>query len=202
MSNPQRPLCAHEQPCIRCKRLRRCLELFIPSVVAYLRGRRIEEDVAIDAVSHAWEAALKWIADGRAWRMTSAQRKGYLCRTAYNIARNLVRRQRRSILGKAKSLGQLRRRDEPAVGMDPFDAVVSKEEAALVRQALDALEGDDRCLIELYYHDGATYAQLADLLRSNQTKAWRGVNRALDRLTDLLIEIRSKARKISRRRAS
>src|SRR5579872_2785223 len=116
LSLPHRPLCAHEQPCVHSECLKYCLELFYPSVVAYLRDRRVAEDIANEAASHAWEKALQWIADGRAGRMTSAQRRGYLCRTAHNIARDLMRRQRRSPLGRAKSLAQLGRGAEPAGG--------------------------------------------------------------------------------------
>jgi RNA polymerase sigma factor (sigma-70 family) len=200
MSDPQCPVCAQVHPC-SCKELKECLEGFIPRVLDYLRCKGFEEDISIDAGSLAWETALGWIADGKAARMTSERRRAYLCRTACNIARDLLRRHCRSPLGKAVSLSNLERHEERDSGVDPFEAAVRAEEAAMLKERLATLPPDDRCLLELYYFDDATFAQLADLLRCSPSAVWRRVHQAFDHLTDLMSG-RPKPRISFKRRAS
>jgi RNA polymerase sigma factor (sigma-70 family) len=191
MTRQQGPLCALAQPCICNECLTDCLEDFIPRVLTYLLRRRIEEDVAIEACSHAWEKAVEWINNGTAATMTSAQRRGYLCRAAYNIACDHLRRQSRSPLGRAMSLSHLHRRYEPTCGMDQFEEAA--DEATLLKRCLASLNKDDRSLLELYYCDDATFAQLADVLGCGEATAWRRVNTALDRLRDLFLRASSES---------
>jgi RNA polymerase sigma factor (sigma-70 family) len=200
MSYPQCPLCAHEEPC-SCKQLKDCLDAFIPSVFEYLHNKGFEDDVVADACSMAWEKAIGWIADGRAALMNSKKRRGYLCRTARNLAFDILRRKARSPLGRAKPLY-----DEPPIEADPSRALVASEEAAsyeremaLFKECFAALDDEDQCLLELLHVDGATYNQLGDLLGRNPGTAWRRLETARDRVIE---KFHSKSRKKNPRRAS
>jgi RNA polymerase sigma-70 factor, ECF subfamily len=195
MSYPQCPLCAREEPC-SCKELMECLEAFIPSVFEYLHNKRFDDEVIADACSLAWEAAIRWIGDGKAALMTSKHRRAYLCRTSRNIACSILRRKRRSLLTKAQPLF-----DGPPIEDDPSAAVIAAEEAAtserktaLLKECLAALNDDDRCLLELRHVDGSTYAQLGELLGRHEGTVLRRVKKAENRVREIF---RSKERKDS-----
>jgi RNA polymerase sigma factor (sigma-70 family) len=78
--------------------------------------------------------------------------------------------------------------------VEPFHAVATAEEEALVRECLASLGDDDRCLIELRFFDGATFAELGELLDCSEATAYRRVVKALNLLAGLFKRTCSKNR--------
>jgi DNA-directed RNA polymerase specialized sigma24 family protein len=150
--------------------------------------RGIEETLAFEATAEAWMAGLRWIEEGRAAEMTSPQRRGTLCIAAYNIALDICRRRRRSLLGKAESLNSVR--NEPVSKLEPFHTAAAVEEQVLIRECFASLGDDDRCLLELRIFDKATFFEIGELLGCSASTAYRRIAAACHRLKDLFLRRR------------
>jgi RNA polymerase sigma factor (sigma-70 family) len=161
------------------------LDCFIGVLPSYLRRQGIDEEIAFDATSRAWEKARKWIVNGRAASMTSGERRRYLCQTAVNQAKELYRRRRIGPLGRSRPVLEADDSTDPFAHFDPLGKEKLAAQLALLPSTLNKLEGDARALLELYYFDEASYAQLADVLGVSVATAARRIAEACMNLGDL-----------------
>ena len=135
-------------------------------VYAYVAGLMRDRSAAEEVTSQAFE---------RAWRKRKQldRRRGTPRAWLFGIARNAA-------------LDELRRRKriadpepDPAAVANPADAAVDR---ALLRQALDALDGRERELVALKFFAGLSNAEIATVVRTSETNAGTRLHRVIEKL--------------------
>jgi len=114
----------------------------------------------------------------------------WICRIAQNKARDFLARESAAKRGggrKPLSLDQEDpatglRLDPPGTGRGPADDLEAKEEAGLLRQALDALGDPCREVVELRYFADLSYEEIAGQLKLNPKTVSSRLSKCLDRL--------------------
>ena len=141
----------------------------------FLTGRAsLAEDLTQDVFVAAWGAVGRF--HGR------ASIKTWLHLIAYNQAVDVQRRGART-----KALTEKLNECAPELVDDPASEVILAEHVALVRQALEELDVDDRAVLVLHYIGGLTYREMAQVLdQPSGTVKW-STSRALDKLRHQLV---------------
>lgn len=138
-------------------------------VYAYVAGLLRDRSAAEEVTSQAFE---------RAWRKRRQidRRRGTPRSWLFGIARNaaLDELRRRSRLRPG---GEAELPDDP--GPTPADTAI---ERALVRQALDSLDGRERELVALKFFAGLTNTEIAAVIRTSETNAGTRLHRVIEKL--------------------
>jgi RNA polymerase sigma-70 factor (ECF subfamily) len=118
-----------------------------------LRNDGDAEDVVQEVFSQVWRSASRY-------DTTRGTVAGWLLVMARTRAIDRLRARR--ITPEARADAPLD--SIPGNTVAPSDQVVSDEQAALVRRALEALPGEQRLALELAYFEGLTQSEIADRL--------------------------------------
>jgi RNA polymerase sigma-70 factor (ECF subfamily) len=138
-------------------------------VYAYVAGLLRDRSAAEEVTSQAFE---------RAWRKRRQidRRRGTPRTWLFGIARNAaldeLRRRRRLRPG-----AEVEPPDDPSPS--PADRAI---ERAMVRQALDSLDGRERELVALKFFAGLTNAEIAAVIRTSETNAGTRLHRVIEKL--------------------
>lgn len=125
------------------------------------------EELAHEAFIRAWTnlAQLEDLAKFRAW----------LCTIARNIVRNYIRSKKRDVIGRAASLDKIR--DMSCGRSEPVEAVIDKEQQAVIRRALEQMPERYREPLILFYREQKSLKQVAELLELSEEAARTRVSR-------------------------
>lgn len=102
------------------------------------------------------------------------------------IARNHVIDELRRASVRNRSAATLVREEAPAYAPPQRDAAISNELIHAVRSAVAGLDPPDRLALELYFLQGLTYAQMANILHENVNTVSARVRRAKNKLRRIL----------------
>jgi len=108
----------------------------------------------------------------------------------YQTALNLCLKRLRSLARGSRALNRLGPDGSIVALDDPFTVLVRAERRAAVRSALHRLEPGDRHLLELFYTEALSTAEVARRLQVNTGAIRVRKHRALLRLADVLDERR------------
>ena len=134
------------------------------------------EDIVQEVFSQAWKQAARYSASRGAvgaWLMTLARSRA--------IDRLRAKRARPADLSDERVAGQLVDAGPPADSQ-----VLSSEQVARVRAALDELPLLQRAAIELAYYEGLTHAEIADRLEQPLGTVKTRIRLAMLKLRDVL----------------
>ena len=132
------------------------------------------EELAQEAFVRAWEnlAQLKDPTKFRAW----------LSSIARSIVRNWFRREKRDIIAKAVSMDYAENR--PSEDSGPVDAVMRKEQQAVVSRALSQVPEIYREPLVLFYREQKSIRQVAEQLELSESAARQRVSRGRSMLKE------------------
>jgi RNA polymerase sigma-70 factor (ECF subfamily) len=141
----------------------------------YLRARVRDEHAAADLVQEVFF---------RAWRkrslyMDRSQDRAYLFTIADRLACDHLRRPKRVVSMEGT---------EPMTGIDPSEAMLQTESAAVVRSALATLSDAQQRTLFLRYFGGLTFQQIADSLGCPLGTVLSHCRRGLEQLRGSLAE--------------
>ncbi len=134
------------------------------------------EDIVQEVFSQAWKQAARYSASRgavAAWLMTLARSRA--------IDRLRAKRARPGDVSTERVAGQLVDAGPPADSL-----VLSSEQVARVRAALDELPLLQRAAIELAYYEGLTHAEIADRLEQPLGTVKTRIRLAMVKLRDVL----------------
>jgi len=123
------------------------------------------EELAHEAFIRAWTnlAQLQDMARFRAW----------LCAIARNVVRNHIRDKKRDVVGRAASLDRMV--DVSSGQSEPVEAVIDKEQQAVIRRALEEIPDSYREPMILFYREQKSLKQVAEQLGlAARTRVSRG----------------------------
>jgi RNA polymerase sigma-70 factor, ECF subfamily len=135
-----------------------------------LRDRAAAEDVAAAAFERAYRRRSRFDA-------SKGTPRAWLFGIARNAALDELRRRKRAATAELP---------EPAVQVEPGEAVEHAARRAEVRAALGRLQARDREVIALKYHAELTNAELAEVLGVSVSNAGTLVHRAMTKLREVL----------------
>lgn len=154
---------------------------YIPLVVSLIlnisRGELSREDVeetAADSIISLWYNRSS-IEPGRL--------RGFLCMIAKNKARDRLRRL------KNKEHISLEEGEDVESGFLIAEESEQRENARLLREALDRLEEPDREIIMRHYYYYQTSTEIAEIMDMNRTTVKSRIRRAREKLKKLLTEM-------------
>ncbi|MEA3224716.1 MAG: sigma-70 family RNA polymerase sigma factor [Planctomycetota bacterium] len=125
------------------------------------------EELAHEAFIRAWTnlAQLEDMAKFRAW----------LCTIARNVVRNYIRGKKRDVISHAVSLEKIR--DISSGKSEPVEAVIDKEQQAVIRRALEQMPEAYREPLILFYREQKSLKQVAEQLELSEEAARTRVSR-------------------------
>ncbi|HUV65990.1 MAG TPA: sigma-70 family RNA polymerase sigma factor, partial [Sedimentisphaerales bacterium] len=125
------------------------------------------EELAHQAFISAWAnlAQLKDLTKFRAW----------LCSIARSSIRNCLRHEQRDIVGRATSISDMG--DISSESDGPIEAIINKEQQAVITQALEQIPEKYREALVLYYREQKSLKQVAQLLELSDEAARTRVSR-------------------------
>ncbi|MBC7819496.1 MAG: sigma-70 family RNA polymerase sigma factor, partial [Planctomycetaceae bacterium] len=146
----------------------------------------LSEDIAQEAFGAAWRQ--------RSALLDPSRLRAWLCGTARNLAKNVVRRTRRSESLDAQT--------EPAtMACEPADEAVSREEQTLVWQALEEIPETYREPLILFHREHQSVAEVAMTLELSPDAVKQRLSRGRDLLREQVAELVERTLRGSRPRA-
>jgi RNA polymerase sigma-70 factor (ECF subfamily) len=115
--------------------------------------------------------------------------RGYLFRTAINLARDTKRQRRRQ--GEVTNGGDAAAEEVPSEAPTAYQVLKSQQELAIIRQAIAELSPTCRQVFILHRFGNATYAQIAEALGVSVSMIEKHVSAALAHLKSRLDEAHS-----------
>ncbi|MDR3406821.1 MAG: sigma-70 family RNA polymerase sigma factor [Chthoniobacter sp.] len=134
------------------------------------RGR--SEDLAQDTFVSAWKHLHEL--------NEPAKLKGWLCGIARNLTNNTLRREQRTPTAHSDPLSP----EEHCHAGDPHEQAASKEEEALVWQALEAMPPEYREPMVLFYREGRSAQAVATALDLSEDAVWQRLSRGRSMLKE------------------
>jgi RNA polymerase sigma factor (sigma-70 family) len=187
-----------ECDCAECRRgnvgdcLLVCLNLFVlRDLMPWLHKRcrclltdeGTLEEIVTAASADVWMLAReKWIVSEETARMPSNVRRARLCRAAYNLVRNALRRRRRGPLGRAVPVCPEHVSISPLEEFDPYAAQQMEDDITLLRLALAEIDDDEQRLLAIRYIDGLSLREAAEILGCARTTVMRRSSTIIERL--------------------
>jgi hypothetical protein len=177
--------------------LRECLGGFIPKVTGYLIRNGVDEDLAIEATTLVYRKAVRWIYQGKAAGLTSAHRRGRLCRSGVNGVYEIERKRKRDRLARAVPI--LPGNEPPATPAEcgPLqteeDARIDAIEAAnadIIKESLAQLCPEYRRLLTLRFCERMSLVATAKEMGWTTAQVRHHELPARDRLTDIFLRRR------------
>lgn len=137
------------------------------------------EELAHEAFIRAWTnlAQLEDLAKFRAW----------LCAIARNVARNYIRAKRRDVVGRAGSLDKMT--DISSGESAPVEAVIDKEQQAMISRALQGIPESYREPLVLFYREQKSLKQVAEQLELSEEAARTRVSRGRKLLREQVVSL-------------
>ncbi len=141
----------------------------------------LSEDMAQEAFVNAWKnlAQLKDLSKFRVW----------LCSITRNVVRNHLRDKKQDSAMRGLPMDSLE--NMPHNGLEPIDAAISKEQEAVVWQALQQIPEDYREPLVLFYREGQSVREVAGQLALSEDAVRTRLSRArlmLKNTVEMMIE--------------